>query len=74
MLGFFYLGTVLGPSLLYYCNYLMDRHFITKSYQNVQFGDIVEIWKKLKNGNFFHKRFTRSHFKIGTTKTPKMTR
>ena len=57
-----------------YGYYSKDRHFTANDYQNVTFFDIVEIWKKLKNGRFFHKIFSKSHFKIRTKKIPKMTR
>ena len=48
--------------------FVNDHHFITNGYQNVIFRDIVEIWKKLKNGRFFHEIFVKIHFKIGTMK------
>ena len=56
-------------------NYLNDRHFTANGYQNVIFCKKVEIWKKLKNGKFFSKKFfAKSHFNIGTMKIPKMTK
>ena len=31
----------------HFSNCSKDRHFTTKGYQNVIFGDILEIWRKL---------------------------
>ena len=57
-----------------YSKGIFGNHLTDNGCQNSKFCDIVEIWKKLKNSNFFHKIFVKSHFKIGTMKMPKMTR
>ena len=55
-----------------YSKGIFGNHLAANGWQNAKFCDIVEIWKKLKDGSFFHKIFVRSYFKIGTMKIPKM--
>ena len=55
-------------------NYSRDYHSTTVCYQNVKFCDMIELWKKLRYSSFFHKRFDKSHFKIGAMKISTMAR